>query len=156
MSHRINFIFLEVDNEQFRSSEDPENKEFLAQLAEGRIPTELQDGRKEIHVNLVDKRHETYKVDTNSTAYVFSRVGNTLGGNSGVVGGTATGSRSSFLVLKFLALNLYNHLLYIFSFTSNFSSDMIPAELPVVDASQPTGNIQIKLANGKKLTIKYA
>jgi len=78
--YRNGFI---VDDGPFRPLSDPLNKKFMDEMAQGRCPAELQEGRTDaVHVALQDKHGEDYK-EPPPPAYVkFSGEGNTLSSSS--------------------------------------------------------------------------
>uniref|UniRef100_A0A7S1WWS1 SEP domain-containing protein n=1 Tax=Alexandrium catenella TaxID=2925 RepID=A0A7S1WWS1_ALECA len=68
-----------VDNGPFRPLSDPLNKKFMDEMAAGRCPAELQEGRSEpVHVAVHDKRAEEFKEPPPPSYVKFSGEGNTL------------------------------------------------------------------------------
>jgi len=72
-----------VDNGPFRPISDPLNKKFMDEMAAGRCPAELQEGRTEpVHVAVHDKRGEDFKEPPPPAYTKFSGEGNTLNAGS--------------------------------------------------------------------------
>ena len=124
-----------VDNGPERRLDDPDNAEFLKDLARGVVPRELQEeSGGDAAVGLMDKRQMEYADDTGA--------GSGIGGNRGAAAAARsfTGEGQSL------------------GSTSVVSSGGIisptEATAPELDSSQPTTVIQIRLLNGKRLRVK--
>lgn len=110
-----------VDNGPFRRLDDPANKEFLRDLAEGLVPKELEATAtpgKGADVRLVDKQNEDYV----APAYVA------YGGEGQTMGSTVAEGA-------------------VMSATSAPEAE----EVPEVDASQPSTTLQIRLHDGRRV-----
>ena len=69
-----------VDNGPFRALDDPENAEFLQDMAQGVVPRELEAGAKgPVNVSLVDKRGEDYEKPPAPSYVAYSGAGQTVG-----------------------------------------------------------------------------
>ena len=69
-----------VDNGPFRALDDPENAEFLQDMAQGVVPRELEAGAKgPVNVSLVDKRGEDYEKPPEPSYVAYSGAGQTVG-----------------------------------------------------------------------------
>lgn len=111
-----------VDNGPFRALDDPENAEFLQDMAQGVVPRELEAGAKgPVNVSLVDKRGEDYEKPPEPSYVAYSGAGQTVGGSAKVDDGALV------------------------------SGDAGADEKPVVDDAQPTTTIMIRLHNGKRM-----
>uniref|UniRef100_A0A7S3TU47 NSFL1 cofactor p47 n=1 Tax=Strombidinopsis acuminata TaxID=141414 RepID=A0A7S3TU47_9SPIT len=93
-----------VGDGPFRPLSDPLNKKFVDEMASGRCPAELQEGRSDaVHVAVHDKRGEDYKEATApaAPAYVaFSGEGQTLssGSSSAVAAAPVQADQASITV----------------------------------------------------------
>jgi len=121
-----------LDDGDLRKYDDPANREFLAGIMRGSIPTELireaQGG--EVHVDMEDHRNEEY-VKPKRILKPFGGSGQTLGSIAPQVTEASAGA----------------------------TSDPAEAESKAkseakVDDSKPTTNIQVRLADGSRLILK--
>ena len=134
-----------VDNGPERRLDDPNNAEFLKDLARGIVPKELMDGDGsgggggggggDATVGLIDKRHADYNADDcdcdddhghgqgPAVPRSFAGEGQSLGSTAAV----ATGGI--------------------------ISPTTTTAETPTVNTAQPTTVIQIRLLNGRRLRV---
>jgi UBX domain-containing protein 1 len=119
----------QVDGGDFRPADSPENARFLRELRRGVCPSELQasDPSAPVDVKVTDRSHEAWK-EPAFTAFKGS--GNTLGGGSGSAAGAVVSGASAAA-----------------------SDAPGPARL-VVDESSPTADVQIRLANRKRLVVR--
>ncbi len=113
-----------VDDGPFRPFADPANKEFLDEIGQGIIPSELEQQAHggQLHVDLVDKRNQKYEPPKVEKPKVvpFVGSGNSLSGNSH--------NNSNVTAAAAVA------------------GDMAP-----VDASKPTTRIQIRNKEGGRI-----
>ena len=118
-----------VDDGPYRRLNDPENREFLTSLAQGRVPRELattdENGNQvAVEVGLVDKRKEEY-VEPPPTFASFSGAGESLGtaeSESDDLGGV-------------------------------FIPDDVTTPIPPAEGEGST-SVQIRLLTGKRIVIK--
>jgi len=119
-----------VDGGPFRPLEDPANQPFLADLARGRVPRELEPQveagqarpNEPVNVNLVDHRGEDYQAPPPPAYVAFSGEGQTMGESKVAEEAVATAAGE--------------------------------VEVPVVDEGQPTTTIMVRLAAGGRLPLK--
>mmetsp|Transcript_31064 Transcript_31064/g.82301 ORF Transcript_31064/g.82301 Transcript_31064/m.82301 type:complete len:248 (+) Transcript_31064:90-833(+) len=72
-----------VGDGPFRPLSDPINKKFVDEMASGRCPAELQEGKTEpVHVAVHDKRSEDFKAPPAPAYVAFSGEGQTLSSGS--------------------------------------------------------------------------
>jgi len=121
-----------IDEGELREYDNPENRQFLAAIMKGTIPPELVKMAKggEVHVDMEDHRNEEY-VKPKVSAKPFQGAGNVLGSIAPQVSAPVAAG----------------------------ASDPAQAEASAksqakVDESQPTTNIQVRLANGSRLIVK--
>eukprot|EP00088_Acartia_fossae_P053644 TRINITY_DN611_c0_g1_i1.p1 TRINITY_DN611_c0_g1~~TRINITY_DN611_c0_g1_i1.p1 ORF type:complete len:391 (-),score=141.14 TRINITY_DN611_c0_g1_i1:32-1204(-) len=123
-----------LDDGDLRRYDDPANREFLANIMRGSIPTELireaQGG--EVHVDMEDHRNEEF-VKPKRKIKPFEGSGQTLGSIAPQVVSAPSGGGAS--------------------------ADPAQAETQAksqagVDESKPTTNIQVRLADGSRLIVK--
>ena len=121
-----------VDNGPLRRLDDPNNSEFLRDLAKGIVPRELQQGGSSEGktVGLVDKRHMEYEDDIAAGASAAQRTPS-FHGEGQSLGSTAAAPEGGIID------------------PATTSS----AEF-TVDESNPTTVIQVRLLNGKRLKLK--
>jgi len=120
-----------VDNGPERRLDDPNNADFLRDLAKGVVPRELQeDGNGDATVGLADKRKMEYEDDISGADAIVARREASFTGEGQSLGTSATVMANSGVIS--------------------------PAEstTPLVDDSQPTTVIQVRLLNGKRLRVK--
>lgn len=122
-----------IDEGELREYNNPENREFLAAIMKGSIPPELVKEAKggEVHVDMEDHRQEEY-VKPKVSKKPFQGAGHVLGSIAPQV---------------------------TVSTPAAGASDPAQAEAKAkaeakVDESQPTTNIQVRLANGSRLIVK--
>lgn len=120
-----------VDNGPLRRLDDPNNSEFLRDLAKGIVPRELQEGGsgEGKTVGLVDKRHMEYE-DDNAAAASDQRTPS-FHGEGQSLGSTSTAPEGGII-------------------DPATAASMESA----VDESNPTTVIQVRLLNGKRLKVK--
>lgn len=115
-----------VDDGELRTMDDPRNRKFLAEMQQGRVPSELQDpGGANVDVDLEDKRGEEYAPPPKPAYVAYSGEGQSLGGSQ-VQAGALAGAAAE-------------------------PDEQGP---PVVDESQPTATFAIRLHTGKRLRAK--
>ncbi|XP_050407447.1 NSFL1 cofactor p47 [Patella vulgata] len=119
-----------VDNGPLREFKDPGNKEFLDSVSKGEVPRELISMGKggEVSLNMEDHRNEDF-VKPKGQLKAFTGEGHTLGSPVPNVVSNAPS-------------------------TSSASSASKPVSVSV-DESQPTTNLQIRLADGTRLVSKF-
>ncbi|KFD52312.1 hypothetical protein M513_06875, partial [Trichuris suis] len=123
-----------VDGGMPRSYEEPKNKEFLDQIAKGKIPKELihTHGAVEIILDMKDRRNEKYK---KSKVIPFSGRGVMLGSptphvsGAGIVGEKLAGT------------------------SSTVDETSAPPEVPL-DDSKPATNIQVRFPDGSRIILR--
>lgn len=118
-----------VDDGPERRLDDPNNADFLKDLARGVVPKELQENG-DVSVGLADKRHMEYADDVRGGQ----------GGAAAVAARSFTGEGQSLGS----------------SSVVNSGGVISPTEAtePVVDESMPTTVIQVRLLCGKRLRVK--
>ncbi|XP_050208195.1 plant UBX domain-containing protein 4-like [Mercurialis annua] len=119
-----------IDDGPLRRFDDPANASFLESIKKSECPSELQpaDRRSQVHLDLM-RREENY-LEPKKRQTSFQGTGRTLGNNSD----TATGSTSP-------------------------AASLMAAPLPsvglVVDSSQPTTSVQLRLADGTRMVSRF-
>ncbi|KAB0803498.1 hypothetical protein PPYR_00468 [Photinus pyralis] len=121
-----------LNDGDLRQYTDPQQTEFLDSIRRGEIPPELRQGNSEVHLSMEDRRTETFKQEIEKRTKVFSGQGHTLGSPTPAVIGAPP------LQEKDSALN-----------------ETKAKEKLSVDTSQPTTNIQIRLADGTRLVAQF-
>ncbi|KXJ75261.1 hypothetical protein RP20_CCG012059 [Aedes albopictus] len=121
-----------INDGELRRYEDPANKEFFESIMRGEIPAELRSkGPTMIHLDLKDNRHEDY-VKRSAPFRAFGGSGQTLGSPApNVVESASAAAGNSEENEKKAASGLQ------------------------VDESQPTTNLQIRLADGSRLSARF-
>lgn len=121
-----------INDGELRRYEDPANKEFFESIMRGEIPPELRSkGPTMIHLDLKDNRHEDY-VKRSAPFKTFGGGGQTLGSPApNVVQSASTATSNSEENEKKAISSLQ------------------------VDESQPTTNLQIRLADGSRLSARF-
>ncbi|KRT82143.1 hypothetical protein AMK59_3770, partial [Oryctes borbonicus] len=116
-----------INDGPLRHYSDPSNRDFLDSVRRGEIPSELRQGVNEVHLSMEDHRMEEFKQD-NLGRYTkpFSGQGHTLGSPTPATVGAPLEEDKS--VNEAHARQLVN-----------------------LDSSQPTTNLQIRLADGSRL-----
>ncbi|XP_067632519.1 NSFL1 cofactor p47 [Eurosta solidaginis] len=133
-----------IDDGELRLYDDPDNKEFLETVMRGEIPHELLEMGWLVNVDVEDHRHEDYK--RKSTMPKFKGSGHTLGSPTpnivcatGPSDEAATASQSGATSKPGANKDV-----------ENTAKDKIN-----LDASQPTTTLQIRLADGSRLTAQF-
>ncbi|KFM76177.1 NSFL1 cofactor p47, partial [Stegodyphus mimosarum] len=119
-----------INDGPLRDYHDPENKEFLDSIRKGEIPLELRHKGKgeEVHLNIEDHSHEEY-VLKKPTVRAFSGTGFRLGSITPPVKQSESSASSE--------------------------KDVEEAQQSLnIDESQPVTSVQIRLADGSRLTMK--
>ncbi|XP_065167114.1 NSFL1 cofactor p47-like [Atheta coriaria] len=120
-----------VDSGDLRLYTDPANQEFLNSVRRGEIPRELHRGASEVHVSMEDHRMETFvRSGETQSRHVFQGTGHTLGSPVPLTVGAPSAEDSA--VNEDNARVILN-----------------------VDKSQPTTNLQIRLADGSRLVGEF-
>ncbi|KAK3103612.1 hypothetical protein FSP39_020524 [Pinctada imbricata] len=119
-----------VDDGPLRDFKDPQNKEFLDSISKGEVPRELISQAKggEVNLNMEDHRTEDY-VKPKVTMKAFSGAGHMLGSPAPNVVATSQS-------------------------TGGTGSESSAQQAVSVNTSQPTTNLQIRLADGSRLSAK--
>jgi len=117
-----------IDDGPLRDYNDPANKAFLDSVKKGLLPKELQQGSSysEVNVELIDRRGEDYK-EPSKVLKPFSGAGQSLGSSSTAAVRTSATTAAS---------------------TPSGTA-------PIVDESQPTTSIQIRLHDGSRIVGKF-
>ncbi|XP_055624536.1 NSFL1 cofactor p47 [Toxorhynchites rutilus septentrionalis] len=123
-----------INDGELRRYEDAANKAFFESIMRGEIPAELRSkGPAMIHLDLKDNRHEDYSA--RSTPFKpFGGSGQTLG--SPVPNVVESGSTSA-------------------TPTNNEDNEKKAVSELAVDESQPTTTLQIRLADGSRLSARF-
>ncbi|XP_039446848.1 NSFL1 cofactor p47-like [Culex pipiens pallens] len=128
-----------INDGELRRYEDAANKEFFESIMRGEIPAELRSkGPTMIHLDLKDNRHEDY-VKRSAPFRAFGGSGQTLGSpapnvvQSGSSGAPATAATTG----------------------DNAENEKSAAAELAVDDAQPTTTLQIRLADGSRLTARF-
>ena len=118
-----------IDSGPLRDFKDPANKEFLDSIAKGEVPNELIKEAKggEVNLDMEDHRTEDY-VQPKVPVRAFTGEGHMLGSPAPNIVSAPAASGSS--------------------------NDSVAQRQISVDSSRPTTNIQIRLADGSRLTAK--
>lgn len=114
-----------VDDGPLRDPTDPENKAFLSDINEGRVPREFQ-GQAEPYVSIISRATEDYKAPAVAAPRAFSGAGQTLGGGGGAAAAAAAAGPVQAATVNF-----------------------------AVDESAPLTTIQIRLHDGTRLTQRF-
>ncbi|XP_062543587.1 NSFL1 cofactor p47 [Armigeres subalbatus] len=121
-----------INNGELRRYEDSANKEFFESIMRGEIPPELRSkGPTMIHLDLKDNRHEDY-VKRSAPFRAFGGGGQTLGSPAPNVVESAPAAAGNSEENEKKALSSLQ-----------------------VDESQPTTNLQIRLADGSRLSARF-
>eukprot|EP00928_Gymnodinium_smaydae_P061158 TRINITY_DN45312_c0_g1_i1.p1 TRINITY_DN45312_c0_g1~~TRINITY_DN45312_c0_g1_i1.p1 ORF type:complete len:234 (-),score=61.55 TRINITY_DN45312_c0_g1_i1:68-700(-) len=115
------------DNGPFRPSSDPANKQFLDDIAAGRVPAELGNSDRDITIN--DKRGENYKEPAGAMNKPKPTDWNSLGAGNSLGGGSSSAAASVAV--------------------STGSASV------AVDDSKPKTKIQIRFHDGKKVAQEF-
>lgn len=122
-----------INDGELRRYEDAANKEFFESIMRGEIPAELRSkGPTMIHLDLKDNRHEDY-VKRSAPFKAFAGSGQSLG------------SPTPNIVLTSPSVSAANN---------EENEKKASSGLPV-DESQPTTNLQIRLADGSRLSARF-
>ncbi|KAK4883763.1 hypothetical protein RN001_000034 [Aquatica leii] len=118
-----------LNSGELRQYSDPSQREFLESIRRGEIPSELRRGSSEVHLSMEDRRMENFKkeLDKKNTKAFWGQ-GHTLGSPTpAAIGAPAVEEKDCLL------------------------NENIAKKILAVDNSQPTTNIQIRLADGSRL-----
>lgn len=130
-----------INDGELRRYEDAANKEFFESIMRGEIPAELRSkGPTMIHLDLKDNRHEDY-VKRSAPFRAFVGSGQTLGSPAPNVVQSGSGVAASSAPAANPADNAENE-------------KRAAAEL-AVDEAQPVTTLQIRLADGSRLTARF-
>jgi len=122
-----------LNDGELRHYTDPSNRDFLDSIRRGEIPSELRQGTSEIHLAMEDHRMEGYKLDSQTKfTRAFTGQGHTLGSPTPAAVGAPSVQEKDCAVNEARA-----------------KTDL------GVDSSQPTTNIQIRLADGTRLVGQF-
>uniref|UniRef100_U5EYU9 Putative nsfl1 cofactor p47 n=1 Tax=Corethrella appendiculata TaxID=1370023 RepID=U5EYU9_9DIPT len=127
-----------IDDGDLRRYEDPANKEFFECIMRGEIPKELRsNGSKMVHLDLKDNRHEEFT--RSKVAFkAFGGSGYTLGSPApNVISASSTPSTATPA-----------------SSGSNEENEQRANTELNTNSSEPLTNIQVRLADGSRLTIR--
>lgn len=128
-----------INDGELRLYEDPANREFFESITRGEIPEELRSkGQTMFRVDLKDNRHEEY-VKRSKPFKAFGGSGQTLGSP---VPPMATASSSSTTSSSSASGN-------------NEENEKRASEELALDSSQPTTMLQIRLADGSRLSARF-
>uniref|UniRef100_A0A182SBJ8 NSFL1 cofactor p47 n=1 Tax=Anopheles maculatus TaxID=74869 RepID=A0A182SBJ8_9DIPT len=129
-----------INDGELRLYEDPANREFFESITRGEIPEELRSkGQSMFRVDLKDNRHEEY-VKRSKPFKAFGGSGQTLG--SPVPPMAAASSSSSTTSSSSASGN-------------NEDNEKRASEELALDSSQPTTMLQIRLADGSRLSARF-
>lgn len=119
-----------INDGELRQYTDPGNAEFLSAIKRGVVPTELIRDAKggEIHMSMVDNRHETYVVPKQKLR-TFAGTGHTLGSPAPIAIGTTK----------------------VFDEKDRVANESAAKEALNVNSSEPSTSIQIRLSDGSRL-----
>jgi UBX domain-containing protein 1 len=85
-----------TDEGPIRDYDTPENKQFIQDLNNGRLPKELaQQFKRDIGIALADRRKENYRPPTPPSYISFSGSGQTLGGQVQAIAGAVDTSKTT-------------------------------------------------------------
>ncbi|XP_058053537.1 NSFL1 cofactor p47 [Anopheles bellator] len=129
-----------INDGELRRYEDPANKEFFESITRGEIPEELRSkGPTMIRVDLKDNRHEEY-VKRSAPFKAFGGSGQTLGSPVPPMASASSSSGSGSTVV---------------AGGNNEDNEKRASEELALDSSQPTTAIQIRLADGSRLSARF-
>lgn len=122
-----------INDGELRRYEDSANKEFFESIMRGEIPAELRSkGPTMIHLDLQDNRHEDY-VKRSAPFKAFAGSGQSLGSPApNVVQSSPSASEGN-----------------------NEENEKKASTSLSVDETQPTTNLQIRLADGSRLSARF-
>lgn len=125
-----------INNGELRLYEDPVNKEFLNSIKRGEIPNELRQlaGTGTVDFELEDHRHEEFKKPAASKIQTFSGQGHTLGSPAPNVVTTEMPPSNP---------------------ETNEQNQKKATESITIDESQPTAMIQVRLADGSRISGRF-
>lgn len=122
-----------LDNGELRMYNDPANREFLDSIRRGEIPTELRQSTTEVHLAMEDHRMEGFRQEADRKfKKAFFGPGHTLGSPTPTTVGAPSTEQKDCAGNEARA-------------KKNLG----------LDASQPTTNIQIRLADGSRLVGQF-
>lgn len=126
-----------INDGELRRYEDAANKEFFESIMRGEIPAELRSkGPTMIHLDLKDNRHEDY-VKRSAPFRAFVGSGQTLGSPAPNVVQSGSGAAASSAP------------------ADNAENEKRAAAELAVDEAQPVTTLQIRLADGSRLTARF-
>ncbi|XP_055315280.1 NSFL1 cofactor p47 [Sitodiplosis mosellana] len=125
-----------INDSELRMYDDQKNREFLEYITKGELPPELRQQGNMVPVNMEDHRHEDYKI---SKIKPFSGKGHTLGSPTPNINDSSSTSIASAPQ----------------SAGKTEENEKLANENLNVDASQPTTSIQIRLADGSRLSGRF-
>lgn len=136
-----------INDGELRLYEDPANREFFESITRGEIPEELRSkGQTMFRVDLKDNRHEEY-VKRGKPFKAFAGTGQTLGSPVPPMA-TSSGSGSSANTTSTSTNTSADG-------KSNEENEKSAAEELALDNSQPTTALQIRLADGSRLSARF-
>ncbi|XP_031640210.1 NSFL1 cofactor p47 [Contarinia nasturtii] len=124
-----------INDSELRLYEDQKNREFLEYITKGELPPELRQQGNMVPVNMEDHRHEDFK---QSKMKPFFGKGHTLGSPTPNIN---DGSTSIALAPP--------------SASQNEENEKKANEELKLDSAQPTTSIQIRLADGSRLSGRF-
>ncbi|CAH0551762.1 unnamed protein product [Brassicogethes aeneus] len=120
-----------INDEDLRTYNDPDNRDFLESIRRGEIPHELRQGGSEIHLAMEDHRMEEFrKITSRKGGKVFQGQGYTLGSPTPKVIGAPNNEDKP-------------------------ANEAKAKETTNVNTSEPTTNLQIRLADGTRLVGQF-
>ncbi|XP_058122598.1 NSFL1 cofactor p47 [Anopheles ziemanni] len=132
-----------INDGELRLYDDPANREFFESITRGEIPEELRSkGQTMFRVDLKDNRHEEY-VKRGKPFKAFGGAGQTLGSPVPPMA-TTSGSSGSNTNIDSNADG-----------KNNEENEKRAAEELALDGSQPTTALQIRLADGSRLSARF-
>uniref|UniRef100_A0A182LUC3 Uncharacterized protein n=1 Tax=Anopheles culicifacies TaxID=139723 RepID=A0A182LUC3_9DIPT len=135
-----------INDGELRLYEDPANREFFESITRGEIPEELRSkGQTMFRVDLKDNRHEEY-VKRSKPFKAFGGSGQTLGSPvppMATASSSSSGSSNSNTASSNSAAG------------NNEENEKRASEELALDSSQPTTMLQIRLADGSRLSARF-
>ena len=124
-----------VDGGELRGFEDPKSKQFMMAVSKGYIPDELvqEAGGEEVHLEMEDSRDQEYQA-TKPKVQPFGGSGQRLGSVVPQVKPSEPEAQAT---------------------SADASEENLDANLPKIDTSQPVTTLQVRLADGTRLTQKF-
>ncbi|XP_052895299.1 NSFL1 cofactor p47 [Anopheles moucheti] len=133
-----------INDGELRLYEDPANREFFESITRGEIPEELRSkGQTMFRVDLKDNRHEEY-VKRSKPFKAFGGSGQTLGSPVPpmATAGSSSSGNSNTTNSSSVAGN-------------NEENEKRASDELALDSSQPTTMLQIRLADGSRLSARF-